>query len=517
MAVNSRFKRGAVWVAAGVVFAGLTTYSGASAETGGCGLIGTVGTPELGADDTTAGLEALPAANIALPEQIYFRTSAESFNRRWSFSARDGHIYVKEAAAQGGWRNLPLPGCMEGRIAGVSADDDEVMAIDRDGRFFTMDHALSAPEDWNWSERYGTPLWTGAGNTLPAGTLDWTWSVLSPNEDHVWRDNAGNDHPVGGAKVSHVFALTGGGSRISYVDPWLPVDHSYEFATPANGRFRAVKLSTSASTTLVVNRFGDLYTRLYDFDISGADKVFFRYSYEDQRGLPEAPDMLSERIDSRYAAIQLPAPDWVRQPKVPGEITDRISVHKTGIGSDARELRVEGRSDGRTGYWVKTLTAAQWSFVPTDQPLAGNPLQNTTDDRSIDDSIQPSPYSYAGSAGTWTASVENFDVSNTPTLRIDFGDGARLDLILHTVDGLRQLPQQQGIGTQARRFDGTIEVPAEVLGSLATQPDSVRQFLASALGGRRFTDTAVDVTVSEFRIDGLGVVLVRTPPGPPAR
>ncbi|MBL1077564.1 hypothetical protein JK358_24465 [Nocardia sp. 2] len=505
-------KRGVVGLVAGVVFAGLTTFSGASAETGGCGLVGTVGTPEIGVDDTNAGLETLPAAEIALPEQIYFRTSTESFNRRWSFAARDGRIYVKEAAAQGGWRSLPLPGCMEGRIAGVSADDDEVMAIDRDGWFFTMDHALSAPKDWNWSTRYGTPLWTGAGNTLPAGTLDWTWSVLSPNEDHVWRDTAGNDHPVGGAKVSHVFALVDGGCRIAYVDPWLPVDHSYELATPANGRFRAVKLSTSASTTLVVNRFGDLYTRLYDFDISGADKVFFRYSYEDQRGLREAPDMLSERVDSGTAAIQLPAPDWVRQPKVPGEITDRISVHKTGIGSDARELRIEGESGGRTGYWVKQLTDAAWRFVATDQPLAGTRLENTAADHSIDESIQPSPYSYAGrSAAGWTATVANFDISNTPTtLRVDVGNGERLDLILHMVDGLRQLPQQRGIGTQARRFDGTVEVPGDILGSLATQPDSIRQFVTSTLGGRRFTDTAVDVTVREFRIDGLSVTLGRS-------
>ncbi|MFC9993324.1 hypothetical protein [Nocardia sp. NPDC127526] len=502
-------ERGLLAAVAGLVFTGLTTHPGAVADPGGCTLIGTVGTPEVTVDHGAAGLTDLPLADIALPDRVYFRTSTETFNRRWSFAARNGNLYVKAAEAQGDWRSMALPACLGGRIAGVSADDDEVLAVDESGRFYTMDHALSAPRDWNWSSRYGTPLWTGPGNSLPPGTLDWTWSVLSPAEDHVWRDTAGNDHPVGGAKVSHVFALTDDGTRIRYIDPWLPVDHSYEMALPP--RFRAIALSTSASTTLVVNRHGDLYTRLYDFDISGADKVFFRYSYADQRGLPEAPDMLSERIDNGTAAIQLPAPAWVRQPKVPGAITDRISIHKTGAGSDARELRVEGIDNGRTGYWTKDLTADQWAFVPTDQPLGGERIANTADDRSADPAVPLSPYDYAGRAAAgWSAAIENFDAAVTPTpLRLDFGDGLRLDLILHTVDGLRQAPQAPGLTAQPRRFDGAIEIPSYIMESLAAQPVPIREFLETTLGGRRFTDTGVVVTAGEFTIEGLGVTLGR--------
>ncbi|MFI2475715.1 hypothetical protein [Nocardia xishanensis] len=503
--------RTAVLAAVALVFAGMTTHSVTVADPG-CAPVGTVGTPEVTVDESTAGLEALAPAAVDLPEQVWFRTTAESFNRRWSFATRGGQVYVKEAAVLGGWRTVELPGCLAGRVAGVSADDDEVMAIDRDGRFFTMDHALSAPRDWNWSSRYGTPLWTGPGNTLPPGTLAWTWSVLSPNEDHVWRDTAGNDHPVGGAKVSHVFALTHDGRRIQYVDPWLPVDHSYEMATPHGGRFQAVALSTSASTSLVVNRFGDFYTRLYDFDISGADKVFFRYSYEDQRGLPEAPDMLAERVDGRYAAIQLPAPDWMRQPKVPGEITDRISVHKTGPGSAARELRVEGRDGGRNGFWTKRLTDESWTFVATGQPLVGTVLENSATDRSADTPTTPSPYDYMGvSPQGWSAQVRAFDVAVTPTpLRITFGDGDGLDLILHTVDGLRQMPQEPGISSQPRQFDGTIELSADLLTSLDAQPAAVRDFVRNILGGKRFTDTSVAVTGTGFHIAALGLSLNRS-------
>ncbi|MTE15265.1 hypothetical protein [Nocardia aurantiaca] len=504
-------RHGMLAAAAGLVLTVAAPQPIAAAEAPACTLIGTVGTPESGADETTAGLDAFPAAATPLPDQVFFRTTAETFNRRWTFAVREGAIFVKEAAVRGGWRALPLPECMAGRITGVSADDDELMAVDADGRFLTMDHILSAPKDWNWSSRYGTPLWTGPGNTLPPGTLAWTWSVLSPDEDHVWRDTAGNDHSVGGAKVSHVYALTDDGHRIHYVDPWLPQDHSYEMSTPAQGRFRAVGLSTSGSTTLVVNRFGDLYTRLYDFDISGADKVFFRYSYEDQRGRPQAPDTLTERIDDHYAAIQLPAPEWTRQPKIPGQITDRVSVHKTGIGSDARELRVEGVESGRTGYWVKELTADHWDFVPTDQPLVGHLLENTAADHSVDDTVGASPYTYAGrtSSGV-TVRVDSFDLAVSPTpLRLEFADGSRLDLILHTVDGLRQTVQQSGITDQPRGFDGTLEIPADILASLPDQPAQVREFLQTTLAARHFTDTPVRVTANEFILDNLGLTLSR--------
>ncbi|MGV9822104.1 hypothetical protein [Nocardia xishanensis] len=54
---------------------------------------------------------------------------------------------MKEAAARGGWRTVDLPGSLAGRVAGVSADDDEVMAIDRDGRFFTMDWGRPSTSD----------------------------------------------------------------------------------------------------------------------------------------------------------------------------------------------------------------------------------------------------------------------------------------------------------------------------------------------------------------------------------
>lgn len=461
-----------------------------------CNLTGTAGLPDLPSGSSTLGLSLLRPAAGPLPPQIHFRGTAQTFNRRWSFVLRDGRVYVKEAAQTGGWRTMSLPGCLAGHVTGISVDDDELVALDESGNIYTMDHALNAPWTWNWTHRFGAPLWMGGGNTVPYHSARWAWSVISPGEDKVWRDSAGNDHPVGAAKVSHVFALSDDGSRITYVDPWLAADHSYEMATPKQGRFQAQALSTAASTSFVINRYGDMYTRLYDFDISGSDRVFFGYSYEDQRGAADPK-------------IQLPTPDWAAQPKIPGQVTDRISVHKTGVGSDARELRVEGGDGTRTGYWSKSLTASQWTFTPTDQPFEGHVLQNTPDDRSGDTLAPPSPYSYTGTQGQVTATVDEFDVAVAATPLILRAGGQQVRLMLHTVDGLRLTPHAPGITSEPRSFYGTVEIPQAALDNLDAYDPALRALLRDRLDAARFTDTEVVVTDRTMAIPGLGLSLDR--------
>ena len=107
------------------------------------------------------------------------------------------------------------------------------------------------------------------------------------------------------------------------------------------------------------------------------------------------------------------------------------------------------------------------------------------------------PFSSQG----WTARIQSFDPAVSPTpLRLEFGDGSGLDIVLHTVDGLRQTPQQPGITGQPRFFDGTVEVSQELLATLDTQPPAVRDFVRNTLGGQRFTDTSVDVADARFHL-----------------
>ena len=403
----------------------------------------------------------------SLPTLVYLRTATQTFNRRYDFVVDRGRIWFKSNAEVTGirqpWKALPLPACFAGLVRSISADDDEMIALDRQRHVYTLDYALRDPRYFNWTRRW-TNFWHGPGRQLPRGLMAWSWSVISPREDRFWVDTAGNHQAVGADKVSHIWMLSGGGQRLTYNDPWLSADMSYEMCGPRRGRLQAVNLSASGSTIFVIDRFGDMYTRLYDFDIAGNDPAFFHYSYYSQRHVA-------------HPAIQLPSPDWVQQPKVPGRITNIISVEKVGVGAVHRILRVEGLDRrGHTGFWQKDITqrgSGAWRFHRTDQPLQGRLLDNAAGDSS-GRALGPSgDRAYAGTAtgGGWTGTVPNFNVYCTPTpLEVRFSDGERLDLVLHTVDSIHLTPRAAGLDNNPRTLQGTIEVPAATLARLSSLP-----------------------------------------------
>jgi hypothetical protein len=454
--------------------------------TGGTAGMPETATPGRSTPDRGNGLEAgeKTGAPHSLPRAVPLRSTAATYNRRYWFVLRRGRIYYRSNREVTGirqpWARLPTPGCLDGRVTGISADDDEMIAIRRDRQVFTMDGALGDPRLFNWTVRWGPTFWTGPGRTLPGG-ITWSWSVSSPREDGTFTDPAGNEHPVGDAKVSHIWLLGHGGQRLTYMDPWLPDDESYEMCGPKRGRFRSVDMSASGSTVFVINRLGDMFTRLYDFDISGPDSFFVRYSYYDQRGVPNP-------------AVQLPPEPWARQPKIPGRITSAISIEKRGTGSIHRVLRVEGIRHGHTGYWQRDIASparAGWRFVRTDLPLAGrrirNPARNTSA-RNLGES-EDAPYSMR--PGGLTGRIANFNVYCSPArlkMRIDRDSAARLTL--HTVDAIRQTPRARGLDSDPRLIQGTVEAGPRVLRS--RDPD-VRAFAARYLEGR-FTDARIDAT-----------------------
>ena len=436
-----------------------------------------------------------------LPPLVFLRTATQSFNRRYDFVVSRGRIWFKSNAEVTGirqpWKALPLPACFDGQVASISADDDEMIALDRQRHVYTMDYALREPRYFNWTRRW-TNIWRGSGRQLPRGILAWSWSVISPREDHFWVDTAGNRQPVGADKVSHIWMLGGGGQRLTYNDPWLAADMSYEMCGPRRGRLRAVNLSASGSTVFIIDRFGDMYTRLYDFDIAGNDPVFFRYSYYDQRRV-------------RDPAIQLPSPAWVQQPKIPGRITSAISIEKIGVGAVHRVLRVEGLdARGTTGFWQKDITqrsSRAWHFHRTGQPLQGHTLDNRRGDGS-DKALGPGedrPYARAAQGGDWTGEIPNFNVYCAPArLRIRFPSGERLDLILHTLDSIRLTPRARGLDNNPRTMQATIEVPAATLAGLPSLPASARNFIHTYLHDARFTTTPAQATRGALVFPDLG-------------
>lgn len=455
---------------------------------------GTIGLPEgagePGRQGTDAGnplREGDPSdAPASLPEQVVFRTATQTFNRRYQFALEGGTVWFKSNTEVTGirepWARLAMPACIAGTITAISADDDELIAVDRQRWIYGMDGALKASPYFNWSLRWGPPLWTGPGLQLPAGISAWSWSVVSQLEDGTWTDDAGNAHRVGTGKVSHIWTLSHGGQRLTYLDPWLASDLSYEMCGPLRGRFRSVNMSASGSTVFVIGRYGDLYTRLYDFDIAGADPIFFDYAYDDQRGVANPK-------------IQLPSPAWVQQPKVPGAITDRISIHKVGAGATKRELRVEGRRGGVVGYWHKDISAAAWLFTPTGGALAGTPLANPAADTSALGLAPSEDRTYAGSVPGGTVTIEDFNTYCTPS-RVDvrLTTGETFSLRLHTTDNIRQFQRARGLDANPRMFNGMLEIPPALR---ATKDPEISAFLGR-IGPERFVRANLDGTTAQL-------------------
>ncbi len=385
-----------------------------------------------------------------LPERVFLRTETETFNRLYEFATRGGTIYGRTRDGEEAWRELPLPACFAGHVDSISLDDDELVALDTARRIFTMDNVLKDASLFNWTSRWGTPVWTGPGYALPGSLKAWSWSVVSPLEDKTWTDPAGNKTAIGAGKVSHIWGLRSGGRRLTFWDPWLPLDESYEMCGPHRGRFRAVNLSASGSYVFIVGRHGDLFTRFYDFDISGHDPVFFTYSYEDQTGNGDG------------SPIQLPAEPWTEQPKIPGEITSSISIHKTGVDSLHRILRVEGRRGGETGYWERDVAAPAaegWSFTPMGGPLAGKRLKNPRADTSKLRLGRSENTHFRMRTPEARADLTNFNVYCSPArLRVRTAEGVE-ELRLHHVDGLRQQVRGRGLDDTPRTQYGAIEGP----------------------------------------------------------
>ena len=438
-----------------------------------------MGQPEQFGVDQPASLPASwpAAARGLLPRRVYLRTATETFNRKYAFAVRGGEIYAQVPGQT--WRRMPLPPCFDGRLKSISADDDEMIALDGAKRVFTMDNASKSGALFNWSSRWGTPFWLGPGYTLPDGIVAWAWSVVSPQEDGRYTDPAGNHQPIGGAKVSHIWALRSGGRRLSFWDPWLPLDESYGICGPHRGRFKAVNLSASGSTIFVIGKRGDMFTRVYDFDLSGHDRFFDKYSYADQRGKGD------------NAPIQLPAFGWVHQPKIAGPITSAISIHKVGRDTIHRTLRVGGIG----GYWEKDITRLRpgsWRFHHTGLPIQGRRLPNPRRDTSRRGLGRAKELRFVRPG----AQILGYDLYCTPArLRIREKGARPYTLILHHVDGLRQQPRSAGFDDVPREQYADIQVPRTLLG---------RRFVRTRLGGQRFTDVTLEVTSSELQIKELG-------------
>lgn len=430
------------------------------------------------------GPEAGPELARTLPDQVVFKDNEHTFSNEYAFALRDGRIYVRAADVGVGrpgesWHLLELPSCLDGHVQAISADHRFLLALGEGRQLYAHDMPggdLSA-DRWTW--RWGPYFWTGSGMTMFDDVDRWATSEFTSGE--TFTDSSGREQtPIG---VGTVYLLRGDGRRITYLDPWLPQDESREVCTPRRGTLPLAGLDGSGSTVFVAGQRGELYTRLYDFDVSGANTVFGDYSWE--RGRPAD--------DTRW---QLPGPRWERHAPPPGTVTDRVSIAKTGGHADDRLLRVEGtdRRD-RVGYWQKPITADSWRFVATGGQLLGRPLPLAGARRPF----TPDDRRYAGTLAGRPATVRDFNPECSPSrLRVQVTDRHVLDLRLHSTDGMRQERRERGLTDVPREYNGALEVPRSTWRHRTELPRAVRKWIEEHLDGR-FTTAPLAVTATRLR------------------
>ena len=495
------------------------------------------------------GLLTMPRADArvqrALPPRIHLRTDKAGFNSIWQYALYGGNLYAKSAKTQGDWRIAPVPQCLQGQMTALSVDESRLVVLVYGGRAATLESADETPELWWWTTRFGSPIWLNPGGTrVRPDQRAWSFSWLDPiytsvipfRQEATWTDTAGHKQPVGGAGVTTVYTLSKGGNRIFILDPWLPGadplkpsdkrfsdDYSYEMLGPLDGRFVSRNLSSSGSTTFVINDYGDMYTRLWDFDISGADTLFFSYTPENQGNLQGAPNnfegffaqypFLRSIFPQAYAKFQLPPPAWVRQPKVPGEITSAITIRQTGFSSDKRELRVEGRRDGRNGYWFKPIDPnTSWSFAPvTDYTLSRGLLDNRSGDTSSLTLVPGADvnYRHVDKAG-WTLTTRNFDYA-TDTADYDLCVGGTCARI---VGYLAPTPRPgwtpEGLTSYQRLYQGMLVLDANDRSRVDANP-RLRAALRSLIPNGRMENIIATANTSRMTLFTLDRTLTEMP------
>jgi hypothetical protein len=438
-----------------------------------------------------------------LPEVIYFRTNTQNFNSHYYTVLRDGHIYIKPNKERTGqdeqWQKMNLPEELEGQVTEIALDGRQMIALDRKRQVYRMDDARGAIKDFYWTKKWGFPFASGAGMKLKTNFIAWDLSVVSYPEDKQYTDSSGNRQ---GKEIScaHMVFLNKGGQTLTFNDPWLPTDYSYEIGTPYRGRFVSINMSTSGSTHFLINKFGDMFTRLYDFDLSGLHDIFYAipYSYEDQRGV-ENPKW------------QLPPESWKMQPKIDASkgkacITNRITIIKTGYYCVDRMLRVEGTDyDGNTGFYEKDIKEEKWNFHRTDEELTGKILENKHYDSSMETLGESEDLAYSGGdPRRFSIEIPDFNCYNSPAdLKIRLSDESEINLLLHYTDTVRIFRRARGINNNPRKFNGAVELPEKINTNLSDCPKSIQDWINYNLkiqGNKRFTKVSLKVTGKKFSI-----------------
>jgi len=448
------------------------------------------------------GILLMMNPSFAFPDKILLRSNTSTFNNLYNFVIIEGKAWIshrgEDGSSVGPWKILPFHKKLK-EAKEISVDSTHVIIVDTDGKIFSSMEGLKKINKIKGTDRWGFPLWLGPGFNLPKKYRSWGISTFNPKEDKYWVDPAGNKQSIGGG-ITSIYVLSEGGQTLSLTDPWLPLDYSYKVCLPAHGRFITEKMSVSGSTTFVINRYGDMYFKTYDFDISGASTLFFNYTYDPTKGRGTAWD--PGILDGAFSIRVIPIDGWTKIPKISGEITEEITIIKTGIGAVNRILRVEGVKDGLSGYFTReTKGDGPWTFVPTGLPLKGNLLENTPEDSTMRALGEDRSLKFYGEIDGLQISITQFDPYCSPAkLNITFPTGEMLTLNMHHNQLLRLTPRKPGLLEKDLKMSGSIEVSQKLLEGINMKSPAVQNFIRKKLGNNRFSKILLWANIEKLKI-----------------
>ena len=148
--------------------------------------------------------------------------------------------------------------------------------------------------------------------------------------------------------------LSPDGHTVYYLDSGTSPEVEHYVAAPFRGQYKGEAINSSASTIMLIDRFGAVVTKIADFDLLGSTPTH-PYCYFEE--CDAEPYYAPGDIRSGMSEIRLPPEGWTIQPPIlPAEawnadnfLTTGVSIYQTGKCNDGRVFRDEGRREGGRG------------------------------------------------------------------------------------------------------------------------------------------------------------------------
>jgi hypothetical protein len=434
------------------------------------------------------------------PSAVYIKDHRQTFNSLFYFILdKNGRIWIKPIRKNKetkdfiqGWQlfgsGLPEDDDNKNfvrpeRIISIHADADEIMAVSDQYRHYSMrwlPNPVFPGSPRTWVDVHGWPV---------EGPMIWNdrvknnrgWGIGRRNQLVKYFEDIDGKSFTGGGGLTTYYFLTRDGNEIAFSDSGLPPDFSHTMSLPYRGTFIAEGFDVSASTMFIIDKHGEMFTRMADFDTNGSDIMFFEYTFD--------------RTNKKKNFISVPSEQWLAHSKIPlsgkARISTLITILTTGTGNKSRELRVAGYDkDGKPGYYYKPIfnqdknspvrkEIKEWKFqqvpelvIDTTQLLDPKKTAGTIPSpraKNRDVSLHGEVL-IDGQRIQLSAVFTDFNLHCSPaTLKISSDDDS-VDLVFHTVEEWYHLTRlDPGRDGTPLHLLGTLEIPDAALKTESAQ------------------------------------------------